>query len=64
MDSADGKKRPASSTIQSSAAKIESDRRRAKTRVNIGAAFDSWRELRSALGIKTDPEQAFFLLQR
>uniref|UniRef100_A0A9J7ZS93 Uncharacterized protein n=1 Tax=Cyprinus carpio carpio TaxID=630221 RepID=A0A9J7ZS93_CYPCA len=34
-------------------AKRESDRRRAKSRVNIGAAFDSWRELRSALDIVT-----------
>uniref|UniRef100_A0A8C2BLG3 Uncharacterized protein n=1 Tax=Cyprinus carpio TaxID=7962 RepID=A0A8C2BLG3_CYPCA len=48
----------------SSVAKRESDRRRAKSRVNIGAAFDSWRELRSALGIKTDPELAFFLLRQ
>ncbi|XP_051543165.1 uncharacterized protein si:ch211-40k21.5 isoform X4 [Myxocyprinus asiaticus] len=73
-------KRPASSTTptttqtqsktkkhlstESRMAKRERDRDRAKTRVNIGRAFDSWRDLRSVLGIKTDPELAFFLLDR
>ncbi|KAJ8377156.1 hypothetical protein SKAU_G00077360 [Synaphobranchus kaupii] len=43
-------------------AKQRSDRNRAKTRVNIGRAFQKWRDLRVLLGMKTDPELAFFLL--
>lgn len=42
---------------------MESDRRRARTRVNIGAAFNKWRELRTELGIKLDAQLASFLLK-
>lgn len=38
------------------------DEARAKTRVNIGEAFQQWRELRDLEGMKTDAEVALFLL--
>ncbi|XP_077397618.1 uncharacterized protein LOC144033417 isoform X3 [Festucalex cinctus] len=44
--------------------KLESERRRQKTRINIGAAFEKWRTLRSALGMKNDPQLALLLLER
>lgn len=44
--------------------KRECDRALAKTRINIGRAFERWRELRSLNGFKTDAETAFFLLDR
>lgn len=40
------------------------DRAHAKTRINIGRAFERWRELRFLNGFKTDAETAFFLLDR
>ncbi|XP_074542687.1 uncharacterized protein LOC141802824 [Halichoeres trimaculatus] len=40
----------------------DSDRARAKTQVNLGDAFNSWRELRRSKGLKSDPELALFLL--
>ncbi|KAK7913199.1 hypothetical protein WMY93_013410 [Mugilogobius chulae] len=45
-------------------AKNESDRRRSRTRVNLAAAFEKWRALRTALGIKRDPQLALFLIRR
>ncbi|KAF4088920.1 hypothetical protein AMELA_G00060220 [Ameiurus melas] len=41
----------------------ESDRARAKTRINLGMAFESWRQLRDLKGLKTNAEMAFFLLE-
>uniref|UniRef100_A0A8C4HQN8 Uncharacterized protein n=1 Tax=Dicentrarchus labrax TaxID=13489 RepID=A0A8C4HQN8_DICLA len=43
-------------------AKRESDYRRNKTRVNIGEAFQRWRELRKCLGLSLDSELAVLLL--
>lgn len=37
---------------------------RSKTRINIGAAFERWRDLRQLKGMKTDAELALFLLNR
>lgn len=42
--------------------KRECDRIRNKTRINIGRAFEQWRQLRELKGFKSDPELAFFLL--
>ncbi|KAK7118687.1 hypothetical protein R3I94_022248 [Phoxinus phoxinus] len=42
--------------------KRESDKIRNKTRINIGRAFERWRQLRELKGFKSDPELAFFLL--
>ncbi|XP_008294770.1 uncharacterized protein LOC103368241 [Stegastes partitus] len=38
------------------------DQSRAKTRINIGEAFQRWRDLRELKGMKTDAEVAVFLL--
>ncbi|XP_018520403.1 uncharacterized protein LOC108875766 isoform X3 [Lates calcarifer] len=38
------------------------DKARGKTRVNLGAAFQRWRDLRERKGLKTDEEVALFLL--
>lgn len=35
---------------------------RSKTRLNIGVAFERWRDLRQLKGMKTDAELALFLL--
>ncbi len=35
---------------------------RGRTRVNIGAAFQRWRELKEREGLESDPEVALFLL--
>uniref|UniRef100_A0A8C6TMW6 Uncharacterized protein n=1 Tax=Neogobius melanostomus TaxID=47308 RepID=A0A8C6TMW6_9GOBI len=40
-----------------------SDRRRQKTRVNIGEAFEKWKILREYLGMTKDPQLASFLLE-
>uniref|UniRef100_A0A4W6FWU0 Uncharacterized protein n=1 Tax=Lates calcarifer TaxID=8187 RepID=A0A4W6FWU0_LATCA len=40
------------------------DKARGKTRVNLGAAFQRWRDLRERKGLKTDEEVALFLLDR
>lgn len=42
----------------------EFDRARNKTRINIGAAFRRWRELRDQRSLKTDADLALFLLDR
>uniref|UniRef100_A0A8C5D0G2 Uncharacterized protein n=1 Tax=Gadus morhua TaxID=8049 RepID=A0A8C5D0G2_GADMO len=44
--------------------KRESDRARNKTRVNIGIAFQPWRELMEVKGMKSDSQMALFLLDR
>ena len=44
--------------------KRESDRARNKTRVNIGMAFQPWRELMELKGMKSDSQMALFLLDR
>uniref|UniRef100_A0A671UE35 Uncharacterized protein n=1 Tax=Sparus aurata TaxID=8175 RepID=A0A671UE35_SPAAU len=41
-----------------------SDRRRAKTRVNIGEAYAQWTQVKDFHGIKTHVEMANFLLDR
>ncbi|XP_074553256.1 uncharacterized protein LOC141809912 [Halichoeres trimaculatus] len=43
-------------------AKRESDRLRAKNRVNIGSAHGVWKKIRDENGFKTDAEMAFFLI--
>ena len=40
------------------------DIERSRTRVNIGAAFERWRQLGHVMGLKNDAEVAFFLLDR
>lgn len=40
------------------------DQARAKSRVNIGEAFQRWRDLRELEGMKTDAEVALCLLDR
>uniref|UniRef100_A0A673GNR2 Uncharacterized protein n=1 Tax=Sinocyclocheilus rhinocerous TaxID=307959 RepID=A0A673GNR2_9TELE len=37
---------------------------RGRTRVNIGAAFQRWRELKEREGLESDAEVALFLLDR
>lgn len=45
-------------------AKRESDKRRSKTRITIGAAITKWQQVKKQCGIKTDPKMAFILLDR
>ncbi len=45
-------------------AKRDSDRARAKTRVNLDRSFHRWGELQDWKGFKTNPELALFLLNR
>uniref|UniRef100_A0A671MY10 Uncharacterized protein n=1 Tax=Sinocyclocheilus anshuiensis TaxID=1608454 RepID=A0A671MY10_9TELE len=40
------------------------DQARGSTRVNIGAAFQWWRELKEREGLESDAEVALFLLDR
>ena len=40
------------------------DKERSQTRVNIGAAFEWWRQLGHVKGLKSDAEVALFLLDR
>lgn len=42
--------------------KRECNRIYSKTRINIGRAFERWRQCRELKGFKSDPELAFFLL--
>ncbi|XP_037634268.1 uncharacterized protein si:ch211-40k21.5 [Sebastes umbrosus] len=44
--------------------KRESDNKRNKTRVNIGEAFQRWRDLRDSIGLTLDSELAVLLLDR
>uniref|UniRef100_A0A8C6PPU3 Uncharacterized protein n=1 Tax=Nothobranchius furzeri TaxID=105023 RepID=A0A8C6PPU3_NOTFU len=43
--------------------KLECDRRRQRTRINIGPAFEKWKMLRESLSMKTDLQLASFLLE-
>lgn len=45
-------------------AKRESDKRRSKTRITIGAAITKWQQVKKQCGIKTDSKMAFILLDR
>nr|XP_055038817.1 uncharacterized protein LOC129426486 isoform X2 [Misgurnus anguillicaudatus] len=45
-------------------AKSESERRHAKTTIDIGDAFPLWRTFREENGFRTDTELAFYLLKR
>lgn len=56
------KKRKSDSSKRES--KRESDNKRNKTRVNIGTAFQRWRQLRDSIGFKLDSELAIHLLDR
>uniref|UniRef100_A0A671Q8S0 Uncharacterized protein n=1 Tax=Sinocyclocheilus anshuiensis TaxID=1608454 RepID=A0A671Q8S0_9TELE len=40
------------------------DQARGRTRENIGAAFQRWRELKEREGLESDGEVALFLLDR
>lgn len=40
------------------------DKKRAKSRINIGVAFPRWRELRKNLGLQFDADLACVLLDR
>uniref|UniRef100_A0A671KRQ9 Uncharacterized protein n=1 Tax=Sinocyclocheilus anshuiensis TaxID=1608454 RepID=A0A671KRQ9_9TELE len=40
------------------------DKARSRTRVNIGSAFQRWRELKEREGLRSDTEVALFLLDR
>ncbi|XP_065109924.1 uncharacterized protein [Paramisgurnus dabryanus] len=40
------------------------DKARSRTRVNIGSAFQRWRDLKEHEGLRSDAEVAFFLLDR
>uniref|UniRef100_A0A672Q0Z3 Uncharacterized protein n=1 Tax=Sinocyclocheilus grahami TaxID=75366 RepID=A0A672Q0Z3_SINGR len=40
------------------------NQKRGRTRVNIGAAFQRWRELKEREGLESDAEVALFLLKR
>ncbi len=40
------------------------DKARGQTRVNIGAGFERWRQLRHLKGLKSEAEVAVFLLDR
>ncbi|XP_044047150.1 uncharacterized protein LOC122873898 isoform X3 [Siniperca chuatsi] len=43
-------------------AKRESDKRRSKTRITIGAAISKWQQVKKQCSIKTDSKMAFILL--
>ncbi|XP_076585083.1 uncharacterized protein LOC143319765 isoform X2 [Chaetodon auriga] len=43
-------------------AKRESDKRRSKSRITIGAAITKWRQVKKQCGVKTDSKMAFILL--
>ncbi|KAI7792270.1 putative FAD synthase [Triplophysa rosa] len=57
-----GKKR--TRTPEGTRAERERDTCHAKTRIDIGGAFPLWRKVGEQMGFKSDPEMAFFLLQR
>ena len=59
-----GAKKKRKFTDQQRQAKKALDIARNKTRVNIGRAFNRWREFRDQKGFKTDYQVAVFLLDR
>lgn len=56
------KKRKTDSSKRES--KRQSDNKCNKTRINIGVAFQRWREVRDNIGLKLDSELAVLLLDR
>ena len=50
--------------VERTATKREAARARNKTRVNIGVAYERWRELRDLRNLKSDAEMATFLIDR
>jgi hypothetical protein len=50
--------------VERTATKREAERARNKTRVNIGVAYERWRELRDRRNLKSDAEIATFLIDR
>ncbi|CAL8406470.1 unnamed protein product [Arctogadus glacialis] len=50
--------------VERTATKREAERARNKTRVNIGVAYERWRELRDRRNLKSDAEMATFLIDR
>ncbi|XP_066505500.1 zinc finger protein 619-like isoform X2 [Hoplias malabaricus] len=61
---AEAEKRRKTLSVEARTRKRESDRERGKTRVNVGLAFNRWRDLKEKKGYKTDAELAFFLLDK
>ena len=57
-----GKKRKTVTVQEKAMNKKSLDKQRNKTRVNIGVAFQRWRELRELKGLKSDSLMALFLL--
>ncbi|MGL4615865.1 MAG: hypothetical protein ACRCVV_18620 [Shewanella sp.] len=58
------KPRKRKSEAEKAATKQVLDKARGQTRVNIGGAFERWRQLRELKGLKSDAEVAVFLLNR
>ncbi|XP_065133775.1 uncharacterized protein [Paramisgurnus dabryanus] len=56
------KPRKRKSEAEKAATKQALDKARGQTRVNIGGAFERWRQLRELKGLKSDAEVAVFLL--
>ncbi|XP_074546810.1 uncharacterized protein LOC141805591 isoform X1 [Halichoeres trimaculatus] len=56
--------RPRKTVMEKATTRRILDKARAKTRVNIGSAFQRWRQLRQAKGMKSDTLLAEFLLDR
>uniref|UniRef100_A0A8C5G419 Uncharacterized protein n=1 Tax=Gouania willdenowi TaxID=441366 RepID=A0A8C5G419_GOUWI len=52
------------SVEEKAATKRALEKARAQTRVNVGAAFQRWRQLRDQMGLKSDAKVADFLLDR
>ncbi|KAM9792287.1 uncharacterized protein ACB057_010819 [Neosynchiropus ocellatus] len=65
LTTADAAKRPKKKPGPRTAPKsLKKDQKRAETRINIGDAFQQWRELRESLGLLHDWELADVLLDR
>ncbi len=58
------RKRKRKRTGQPNDPRREWDKKRAKTRINIGLAFPKWRELRDTLQLERDADLACVLLDR
>ncbi len=61
---ADKKKKKKKISVEQSIKKRGYDQARSRTRINIGAAFQQWRELKEREGLESDTEVALFLLDR
>lgn len=64
MDRSKRKRKPSLRAAQSLSTKRESKRVSERTSINLGGAFERWRQLRDLMGFKSDPQLAFFLLDR